>query len=380
MMNHQPEIAIVEANTLTSLGLKTILERMIPMAVIRTFHSFGELTDDTPDMYAHYFISAQIYVEHNAFFLPRKRKTIVLAGDSHQFQLSGVPILNIYQAEEQLVKDILKLHQHAHHDGYPVKDMPPTPPTTGHELSAREIEVLVLITKGLINKEIADKLNIGLTTVITHRKNITEKLGIKSVSGLTIYAVMNGYVDALLAGNALATHDLEGAYLNTALGQNIYTQYSQPNGHYNHIDTINRVKFHGSIPAFVEKEGIDNGIIYSCVKKDVPFVLVGSIRDDGPLPEVYANVYEGQDAMRDCVRKATTVICMATTLHSIATGNMTPSFRVMPDGTIRQVYFYSVDVSEFAVNKLGDRGSLSAKSIVTNVQDFVVNVSKGLGL
>ena len=196
MMNHQPEIAIVEANTLTSLGLKTILERMIPMAVIRTFHSFGELTDDTPDMYAHYFISAQIYVEHNAFFLPRKRKTIVLAGDSHQFQLSGVPILNIYQAEEQLVKDILKLPQHAHHDGYPVKDMPPTPPTTGHELSAREIEVLVLITKGLINKEIADKLNIGLTTVITHRKNITEKLGIKSVSGLTIYAVMNGYVEA----------------------------------------------------------------------------------------------------------------------------------------------------------------------------------------
>ena len=196
MMNHQPEIAIVEANTLTSLGLKTILERMIPMAVIRTFHSFGEPTDDTPDMYAHYFISAQIYVEHNAFFLPRKRKTIVLAGDSHQFQLSGVPILNIYQAEEQLVKDILKLHQHAHHDGYPVKDMPPTPPTTGHELSAREIEVLVLITKGLINKEIADKLNIGLTTVITHRKNITEKLGIKSVSGLTIYAVMNGYVEA----------------------------------------------------------------------------------------------------------------------------------------------------------------------------------------
>ena len=195
-MNNKPEIAIIESNSLTCLGLKSILEEIIPMATIRTFHSFNELMDDTPDMYAHYFISAQIYVEHNAFFLPRKRKTIVLAGDSHQFQLSGVPILNIYQAEEQLVKDILKLHQHAHHDGYPVKDMPPTPPTTGHELSAREIEVLVLITKGLINKEIADKLNIGLTTVITHRKNITEKLGIKSVSGLTIYAVMNGYVEA----------------------------------------------------------------------------------------------------------------------------------------------------------------------------------------
>lgn len=192
--------------------------------------------------------------------------------------------------------------------------------------------------------------------------------------------VMNGYVDALLAGNALATHDLEGAYLKTALGQDIYTQHSKPNGHYNHIDTINQVNYYGSIPEFIRNEGIDNGIIYSCVQKDVPFVLVGSIRDDGPLPEVHKNVYEGQDAMRACVRKATTVICMATTLHSIATGNMTPSFRVMPDGSIRQVYFYNVDISEFSANKLGDRGSLSSKSIVTNVQDFVVNVSKGLGL
>lgn len=197
-MTNKPEIAIIEPNTLTSLGLKAILERMIPMATIRTFRSFGELMDDTPDMYAHYFISAQIYVEHNAFFLPRKRKTIVLASDSPQFQLSGVPILNIYDTEEDLVKSILKLHQHAHHHGYPVRNMPPIPPAEQHQelLSPREIEVLVLITKGLINKEIADKLNISLTTVITHRKNITEKLGIKSVSGLTIYAVMNGYIEA----------------------------------------------------------------------------------------------------------------------------------------------------------------------------------------
>ena len=194
-MNHKPEIAIVEANTLTALGLKMILEEIIPMAIIRTFHSFGELTDDTPDMYAHYFIGAQVYVEHNAFFLPRKKKTIVLAGESHSLQLSAVRVLNIYQSEEQLVKDILKLHQHAHHDGHPAEAIP-TMRVIEHELSAREIEVLVLITKGFINKEIADKLNISLTTVITHRKNITEKLGIKSVSGLTIYAVMNGYVEA----------------------------------------------------------------------------------------------------------------------------------------------------------------------------------------
>lgn len=190
--------------------------------------------------------------------------------------------------------------------------------------------------------------------------------------------VEEGYVHALLAGNALATHDLEGAYLRTALGQDIYTQKSQKLGHYNHLDTLNRIRSCGSIRKFIEEEHIDNGIIYSCVKHGVPFVLAGSIRDDGPLPEIYADVYAAQNAMREQVRRATTVICMATTLHSIATGNMTPSFRVLEDGTVRQVYMYSVDISEFAVNKLGDRGSLSAKSILTNAQDFVVNVYKGV--
>ena len=187
-----------------------------------------------------------------------------------------------------------------------------------------------------------------------------------------------GFVHAILAGNALATHDLEGAYMGTALGQDIYTHISQPNGHYNHLETINRVRLHGSVKAFIENEGIDNGIIYSCEKHGVPYILGGSIRDDGPLPPVYANVYEAQDAMRNEIRSATTVICLATMLHTIATGNMTPSFRVMPDGTIRQVYFYCVDVSEFAVNKLADRGSLSARGIVTNVQDFIVLLQKSL--
>ena len=190
----------------------------------------------------------------------------------------------------------------------------------------------------------------------------------------------NGYVHAVLAGNALATHDLEGAYLRTALGQDIYTQESMPNGHYNHLDLINRVRYHGSIKAFIEKEHIDNGIIYSCEKYGVPYVLGGSIRDDGPLPPVYGDVYEAQNAMRDQIRGATTVISMATMLHTIATGNMTPSYRVLPDGTVRQIYFYCVDVSEFVVNKLADRGSLSARGVVTNVQDFVVNLQKGLGL
>ena len=198
----------------------------------------------------------------------------------------------------------------------------------------------------------------------------------RAFSGL----IANGYVHAVLAGNALATHDLEGAYLHTALGQNIYQSVSVPNGHYNHLDTINRARYYGSIPAFLEGEGLSDGIISSCETYGVPYVLAGSIRDDGPLPPVYGNVYEAQDAMRSQIRSATTVICMATTLHTIATGNMTPSYRVLPDGTVRQVYFYCVDISEFTVNKLSDRGSLSARGIVTNVQDFIVNLSKGLGV
>jgi lysine-ketoglutarate reductase/saccharopine dehydrogenase-like protein (TIGR00300 family) len=188
----------------------------------------------------------------------------------------------------------------------------------------------------------------------------------------------HGYVHALLAGNALAVHDLEASYKKSALGQDIYTQLSQPHGHYNHLDTINRVRETGSIPAFIEQENIQDGIMYECVKHDIPFVLTGSIRDDGPLPEVYADAYAGQNAMRAHIRKATTIIGMATTLHSIAAGNIAPSFRVMPDGTIRQLYYYMVDISEFAANKLGDRGSLSARSIITNVQDFVVQTSKNL--
>ena len=192
--------------------------------------------------------------------------------------------------------------------------------------------------------------------------------------------VENGYVDGLMAGNALATHDLEGSMFHTALGQDIYTQKSQPNGHYNHLDVINRVRRSGSIAQFVDDYNIDNGIMYSCVKNDVPFVLTGSIRDDGPLPEVIGNAYEGQTAMREMVKKSTTVICLATMLHTIATGNMTPSFRVLEDGTVRPVFLYTVDADEFVVNKLLDRGSLAATTIVTNVQDFIMIVAKGLGL
>lgn len=192
--------------------------------------------------------------------------------------------------------------------------------------------------------------------------------------------IENGYCHGLMAGNALATHDLEAALFHTALGQDIYTQRSQPNGHYHHLDVINKVRASGSIAQFIEDHHIDNGILYSVVRRNVPYVLTGSIRDDGPLPEVIGDAYQGQSEMRGLVKRCTTIICLATMLHTIAAGNMTPSFRVQPDGSVRPVYLYSVDADEFVVNKLLDRGSLAATTIVTNVQDFITILAKGLGL
>lgn len=191
------------------------------------------------------------------------------------------------------------------------------------------------------------------------------------------YLIENGYAQGILAGNALATHDLEAALFGTALGQNIYSQKPQHNGHYNHIEVLNRVRRAGSIEKFIDTYKIDDGIIECCVHNNIPFVLAGSIRDDGPLPEVIGNVYDAQDAMRDQIRKATTIICLATQLHTIAACNMTPSYRVI-NGNVRPLFIYTVDVSEFAINKLVDRGSLSATGIITNAQDFVVMVAKGI--
>lgn len=195
----------------------------------------------------------------------------------------------------------------------------------------------------------------------------------RAMSGL----VKNGYVSALFAGNALATHDLEAGLFNTGLGQDIYTKELYHNGHYHHLETINRVRQAGSINNFINENPMQNGIVASCINSNVPLVLAGSIRDDGPLPGVIGNVYEAQDVMRNYIMQATTVIALATQLHTIATGNMTPSWQII-DGKLRPVYFYTVDISEFAVGKLRDRGSLSVNSIVTNVQDFLINAARSL--
>ncbi len=189
--------------------------------------------------------------------------------------------------------------------------------------------------------------------------------------------ISNGFCHAVAAGNALATHDMEAAVFGTALGQDIYTKRNTPLGHYNHLDLINRVRSCGSIEGAVKKLGIRSGIVRACIDRGVPIVLTGSIRDDGPLPGVIADVYEGQDRMRDVARRSTTVIALATQLHAIAFGNMTPSYRV-ENGEVRPVFFYIIDISEFAVDKLANRGSFQAAGISTNVQDFCVNLRRAL--
>jgi lysine-ketoglutarate reductase/saccharopine dehydrogenase-like protein (TIGR00300 family) len=190
--------------------------------------------------------------------------------------------------------------------------------------------------------------------------------------------IRQGYVHGLLAGNALAVHDLEAALFQTALGQEIYGKRPVYLGHYHHLDALNQVRRAGSIAAAMATGLIREGVMHALTQQQIPYVLAGSIRDDGPLPEVITDVMQAQDAMRALTRRATTVIAVATQLHSIAAGNLIPGYHVLPDGQVRPVYFYVVDMSEFAAGKLTNRGSLAARPILTNAQDFLVILERGL--
>ena len=193
-MHQRPKIAIVDSNTLASLGLKQLLLNVMPIMTVDTFGSFSELESSNPDTYFHYFVAMDIVIRNRQFFIDHKQKTIVLTLSlNDSAQLTDFHSLFINQPEHELVRALLTLQQHAHGGG---RNLPPMPQILQQKiLSDREIEVMSLIVQGYINKEIADQLNIGLSTVITHRKNIMDKLGMKSVSALTIYAVMHGYVD-----------------------------------------------------------------------------------------------------------------------------------------------------------------------------------------
>jgi lysine-ketoglutarate reductase/saccharopine dehydrogenase-like protein (TIGR00300 family) len=173
--------------------------------------------------------------------------------------------------------------------------------------------------------------------------------------------VREGWVDVLFAGNGFATHDIESAVRGTSLGVPLSGETPAQGGHSNHLRVINEVRRRGSIAAAVADGWLTSGVMYECVLRDVPFVLGGSVRDDGPLPDVITDVVDAADAMRDQLPGVAVALMLASTLHAIATGNLLPA----------GVETYCVDINQAVVTKLADRGSHQALGIVTDVGLFL---------
>ena len=173
--------------------------------------------------------------------------------------------------------------------------------------------------------------------------------------------IRQGYVDALLAGNAIAVHDIEHTLYGTSLGVDLENGIPIEEGHKNHMRAINVINRHGSIKGAVEAGVLRGGVMYECVKHGVPFVLAGSIRDDGPLPDTEMDLIVAQEAYARQLEGAQMVICLSSMLHSIGVGNMTPSW-------VRMV---CVDINPAVVTKLSDRGSQQTVGIVTDVGTFL---------
>ncbi len=180
--------------------------------------------------------------------------------------------------------------------------------------------------------------------------------------------IKDGFVDVLFAGNALPVHDIEIQLYGTSLGLNIETGRPTERGHRNHLCTINEVMYAGSIKRLVQKGKIKGGIMYECIKNNVPFVLAGSIRDDGPLPEVITDVIEAQNTMRKHLKDVGLALMFSTMLHSIAVGNILPS----------HVKTICVDINPATVTKLTDRGTAQALGIVTDIGIFLPMLEKEL--
>ena len=182
--------AIIDDNILTCLGLQQVLGRFLPpFAEVVVCESFEVLQNQENLDFQHFFVSSRIYFEHVQFFRNNPHKSIVLvAGD---MSINGVFTLNVCQSESTLIRDLMTLQSKGHGMRYLMEKQSGQ---GGQVLSAREIEVAVLLSKGYINKEIADQLQISVTTVISHRKNIMEKLGARSIADIIIYSVVNGFV------------------------------------------------------------------------------------------------------------------------------------------------------------------------------------------
>jgi lysine-ketoglutarate reductase/saccharopine dehydrogenase-like protein (TIGR00300 family) len=177
-----------------------------------------------------------------------------------------------------------------------------------------------------------------------------------------------GYVDGLLSGNALAVHDIENALLGTSLGMNVKDGTLAIRGHRNHMQAINEVFKAGSICNMVNKKILKSGIMYECIVNNIPFALCGSIRDDGPLPDVVTDIIQAQKLYRHILKDADMVLMLSTMLHSIAVGNMLPA----------RVKVVALDISQPVVTKLLDRGTTQAIGIVTDIGAFLPMVVQQL--
>jgi len=182
------------------------------------------------------------------------------------------------------------------------------------------------------------------------------------------WLIRRGYIGCLLAGNALAVHDVERALYGTSLGTDIDSAHRHEGGHKHHLMAINEVRRAGGLAGAVDSGLLQSGIMYECIQNEVPFVLAGSIRDDGPLPEVTTDVMEAQQRMRDSLDGAELVMMFSTMLHSIAVGNLLPSY-------VRTV---CVDINSSTVTKLLDRGSAQVLGLVSDVGVFLPSLVEEL--
>lgn len=226
--------------------------------------------------------------------------------------------------------------------------------------SERQVETAVRQTVELIRHARAD----GRKVVAVAGPVVVHTGGVGPLSSL----IRNGYVQGLLAGNALAVHDIEAALYGTSLGIRQSDGRQEDHGHRNHMRAINAINQAGSIAQAVASGKLRSGVMYECVKAGIPFVLAGSLRDDGPLPDCITDMNQAQDAYAAQLKGAGLVLCLSSMLHSIATGNMLPSW----------VKIVCVDINPAVATKVSDRGSGQAVSVVTDVGLFLDLLNRGL--
>ena len=226
--------------------------------------------------------------------------------------------------------------------------------------SERQVETAVRQTAALVRQT----REAGLKVVVVAGPIAVHTGGVEPLSAL----ISGGWVQALLSGNALGVHDIEVALLGTSLGVRQTDGRQEEHGHRNHMRAINAINHAGSIRGAVEAGRLSKGIMYECVRAGVPFVLAGSLRDDGPLPDTITDMNQAQDAYADQLRGAGVVLCLGSMLHSIAVGNMLPSW----------VKIVCVDINPAVATKVSDRGTGQAVGVVTDVGLFLDLLAKEL--